>query len=120
MVASYLDIAEKKPTAAFVFNAGTGIQSSIKDVVDTVQRLVPQKLVVEWGKSVPRPWEPKAWRASTTQSKQHLDWAPKYSLKEGIKKSLSWFAKNIHLYHQEEKYETKVASTQARNNTCVS
>lgn len=98
MVDIYLKIAEVKPNMDFVFNAGTGVQSTILDVVDTVESIVGSKLNVNWNSSAVRPWEPKVWQANIDRAINLLKWKPKYSLNDGLKKSLEWFDLNNHFY----------------------
>jgi len=98
MVDIYLKIAELKPGQYFIFNAGTSVQSTINDVVGVVESIINSKLNVNWNSSVSRPWEPKAWHANIDQALSLLDWQPKFSLKDGLKKSLKWFENNLHCY----------------------
>lgn len=87
-----------KPEQQFVFNAGTGVQSSIKQVIKAVQTIVKKPLDICWGVSTPRPWEPKVWRANINKANEFLGWTPKYLLKDGLIESLKWFDKNINFY----------------------
>jgi nucleoside-diphosphate-sugar epimerase len=98
VVDCYLAIAEKNPTSQHIFNAGTGVQSTIQDVVETTEKLFNKKLDVVWDQQISRPWEPKRWQADISKSKSVLGWKPKYGLENGLKKSLEWFEKNIDLY----------------------
>jgi len=109
IVQIYFDIVEKKPPSQYVFNAGSGVQSEIRDVVSTAQSLWPQLLKVTWGASEERPWEPKHWQASITKAEAILGWKPKYTFREGLRKSLKWFEKNQELY-QSSIYEKKPKS----------
>ena len=106
IVQMYLDIVEKTPTEQYVFNAGSGIQSEIRDVVSATQSLWPQTLKATWGISEERPWEPKHWQASIKKSEEILGWKPQNTLREGLRKSLKWFEKNQGLY-QPQVYEKK-------------
>ncbi len=91
-------LASVKPEQQYVFNAGTGVQSSIKYVIKTVQAITGRPLDICWGASVPRPWEPKIWQADINKASKFLDWTPKFLLKDGLTESLKWFGKNISLY----------------------
>jgi nucleoside-diphosphate-sugar epimerase len=97
LVDIYLKIAQIKPDQ-HIFNAGTGVQSTIGDVVGAVELITNSKLNVSWYASVSRPWEPKVWQANIDQALSLLDWQPKYSLKDGLRKSLKWFENNLHCY----------------------
>lgn len=86
----YLAIANQKPQGAYIFNAGSGIESTIGDVVATVEKIVGKPCEVVWGKHQPRPWEPTCWQASVTRAHQVLSWQPRYSLGRGLKVSYMW------------------------------
>jgi len=103
-----LQLSVIQPDQQFVFNAGTGLQSTIKYVAKTVQAIVQKPLDICWGASVPRPWEPKVWQANIDRAKELLGWTPKYSLKDGLTESLKWFDKNISFYVKD--YEKKSGS----------
>ena len=108
MINFYLNVSSKKPKEQYVFNSGTGVQSTIKQVVETVQILLNKEVFIDWGSREPRPWEPKTWQASIDNAEKYLNWRPEYSLENGLKKSLEWFRNNSHLYQLNvKKYEFK-------------
>lgn len=98
LVDMYLAITKNLPQTHFIFNAGTGIQSSIQDVINTAQSMCDKKIIVQWNTSEPRPWEPKHWKADYSLAQQVLNWHPHYNLAKGLKKSLTWFKNNLELY----------------------
>lgn len=99
LVKLYLAIIEKTPNETFVFNSGTGIQSTVQQVVESVENNISQKLPVIWGSQEPRPWEPIYWQANITLAQEILNWQPTYSLDTGIEKTIAWFEQHLHLYH---------------------
>ncbi len=98
MVDVLIAVTKKLPTDAFIFNGGTGVQSTIQDVVDTVGNILQKPLTVNWGTQVPRPWEPARWQADIAQTSQALQWAPRYNLHQGLVASIDWFEKHLNLY----------------------
>jgi len=101
MVSLFCAVALQKPHGCYIFNGGTGIQSTIGDVIATVQASWSQTLVVNWGQSTPRPWEPTVWQADITQATTVLGWKPCYSLHDGLRASLSWFENNLTWYPEQ-------------------
>jgi len=94
----YLKIAEVKPARDFVFNGGTGVQSTIKNIIEVIESLIGSNLNVSWNTSLPRPWEPKSWKANIDLASNVLNWQPKYSLQRGLAQSLNWFKNNLNFY----------------------
>ena len=103
VVALYMMVAQQKPIANYIFNAGSGIQSRVCDVVITVQSIAGIPCLVEWGKHQQRPWEPEHWVASIRRAQDVLGWKPEYTLSQGLAASLTWFTHNRDMY-QEEAY----------------
>lgn len=95
----YLTLSEQKPTE-YIFNIGTGIQSSLFDVVVTFESIVNEKLNIKWGTAKPRPWEVDCWYADINKAKKVLNWQAKFDLKKGLEKSFDWFKKNLSLYNK--------------------
>jgi nucleoside-diphosphate-sugar epimerase len=114
MVDIYMAIATQKPKEAYVFNAGTGTQYCIKDVVNTVGKILNKEIKTLWGTQQPRPWEPKTWVADTHLAQQVLGWKSKYSLELGIRKTIQWFENNLYLYNSAKEYYERTIFTQSR------
>jgi nucleoside-diphosphate-sugar epimerase len=100
----YLNVAKTKSNKQLIFNAGSGVQSTIRDVVNAIELIMDSKLDVSWNSSVQRPWEPKVWQADMSLTGKVLCWQPQYSLKDGLEKTLKWYEKNINFYVKN--YET--------------
>lgn len=100
MVNLYIELARQKPQGPYIYNGGTGIQSTIQDVMTTIEQFFSIPLNVYWGQSTPRPWEPKAWQADTSQAAIVLNWEARYSLQEGLQTTFAWFKQNRGLYEQ--------------------
>lgn len=79
-----------------VFNVGSGMQSSVRDVADEVG------VDIEWN-PLARPKEPEhSWKADITKIRDELNWEPQYSLSEGLRKTKEWMKRNIMLYEDEK------------------
>lgn len=79
-----------------IFNIGTGIQSTILDIVNEL------KVEVDYNPSA-RTEEPKRmWQADISKTMRELKWIPQHSLRDGLKKTKEWMEKNLHLYEGDE------------------
>lgn len=81
-----------------IFNISYGEQHSVGEVVNKMIKLTGNKVKPIWGSVSQRPNEPNIWQANITKAKNVLKWEPKYSLDEGLSKTLRWFERNIDLY----------------------
>ncbi|OPX64342.1 MULTISPECIES: NAD(P)-dependent oxidoreductase [unclassified Methanoregula] len=94
----YRRLAEIRITPGEIFNAGSGVQHSVGDVVDTVIRITGKPLEAVTG--LPKRWpnEPEVWQADMSKTSTSLNRAPKYDLENGLRKTVEWFAAHQHLY----------------------
>lgn len=91
---------KKDKVCGEIFNIGYGRQYSIKEIVDKIMRISGNKKKPKWN-YLPNPrFEPSSWRANISKSAKILNWKPKYSLEEGIKKNIGWLKENLPLYDE--------------------
>jgi nucleoside-diphosphate-sugar epimerase len=73
-----------------VFNLGTGVQSTLADVVEAVDAAVGTRSEVRWGAMRARRWDTVRWQADRSKAARMLAWEPRYSLREGVMKMARW------------------------------
>jgi nucleoside-diphosphate-sugar epimerase len=98
MIKAYLKIDELTKNPGKCFNIGTGIQSSLKQVVEQAFKTTSRKVDLDWGKEKPRSWDTTHWVADISRAKKLLKWKPEHSLSQGLYKNWQWFKKNRDLY----------------------
>ena len=98
LVDFYLDLEKLQQQGGKYFNLGTGQQSTIKDVVETAQKVSGQKAKCEWGKMEARQWDTACWVADATLTKKTFGWKPKFSLEKGLYATWDWYIKHRELY----------------------
>lgn len=76
-----------------IINIGTGEDLSIKELAEMVKDCVGYRGEIAWDKSRPDGTPRKLLDVSKLKA---LGWAPKVSLKEGIKKTYVWYRENLH------------------------
>jgi nucleoside-diphosphate-sugar epimerase len=81
-----------------IFNLGTSKQAKIAQVVDLVKKLTHSSIEPHYGEVIPVQTEPKTWAADISKIRDLLNWQPKYSLEEGLKKNVEWFKEHLSLY----------------------
>lgn len=77
--AAALDVAE--PIGHRVFNVGSGVGVSIREVVEVTERVTGRPVPVRWG---PPAREPQELRADSSRIRTELDWHPRRSSLETI------------------------------------
>lgn len=103
LVDVYLMVDRLKNFAGEIFNIGTGIQSTIKDVVETAVRVTGETTDFKWGQMKPRLWDTTNWVADISKVRGLLDWSPKISLEKGLSLMWEWFKSNSSIYVQVKK-----------------
>ena len=73
-------------------NLGSGVPTSIKEVVETNHTLMPNKPNIKWDSSKP---SGDTIRLMDIKRAKDLGFKPKISLKIGIKKTIDWYLKNL-------------------------
>lgn len=102
MVDAYLKIDELKNNPGEYFNIGTGIQSTIKEVVETAIKITKKNAQFKWGTMEGRSWDTNNWVADISKARQLLKWTPKINLEQGLKLNWEWFQKNYKFYDQDK------------------
>jgi nucleoside-diphosphate-sugar epimerase len=98
-----LDIYQKvaaKTDLAYgeVFNVGTGIQRTLREVVDVARDVMHIEQEPQWGSMEGRSWDTNVWVADISHLRQTLDWEPQLDFREGFARMVTWFRENEHLY----------------------
>lgn len=81
------------------YNLGTGVGSSVKDVVDTARRLSGIDFKVDLEPR--RPGDPVAIWADSSKAQKELDWKPQYQLEDIVRTAWKWHSTHPNGYMQE-------------------
>lgn len=87
-----LEIDKLKKNIGQIFNIGTGRQTSIKQVVDTVSKLTGHRPTCLWNEDQ-RSWDTKNWVADCSKTEKLLGWKHSTDLEVGLKKTIKWTMK---------------------------
>lgn len=99
VVEAYLKIPLLKKNPGEYFNIGSGIQYTIKELVDLAVESTGQNTEFRWGKMKARSWDTNNWVADNSKARQLLKWVPRTDLKTGIKLTWDWYQKHKNLYN---------------------
>jgi len=91
VVEAYLQIGQLSLQCGETFNIGSGVQSTLHDVVTEVIRATGAKVKVNWGSMPARIWDTETWLADCSKVRRVLKWVPKIGLAAGIEQTVGWF-----------------------------
>ncbi len=87
--------AKKKPATGEVFNIGTGVQTTIRQLAEEVLRITRRTVPIVTGAYEGRVWDTHYWRADMKKTRRVLHWKPEHSLGQGLRKTIAWYAKTL-------------------------
>ena len=73
-----------------IFNLGTGLQYSLKEIIDLTLELMGSKVKPIWNSAPSRKWDQTTWQSDISKTKKILGWIPENNLKEGLSKTIKW------------------------------
>jgi len=89
LVDLYLEASRKPEMAGGVFNAGSGRQVTIGEIVDTVFRLTGLAVEARWGAFPAAAHDTDHWVADMRCTLQAFAWRPRTSLEQGLRKTIA-------------------------------
>lgn len=94
-------VAGQAPGA--VYNVGSGVQTSLGELVEIVRRALRIEAEPQWGSMPDRHWDTAVWVADPARIRRELGWAPRYDLERGILEMAAWLCENpeYHKYYSD-------------------
>jgi dolichol-phosphate mannosyltransferase len=77
-----------------VYNVGSGKQTTLKEIVDLVQRVLGIDSEPEWGSMQARAWDTSVWVSDSRKIRNVLGWEATTGLEEGLSRFARWFRDN--------------------------
>jgi len=77
-----------------IYNVGTGIQTTIREVVKDIKLLLPISSEPQWGTMDNRNWDTDIWVADHSKITDELSWIPKFTFLNGLSLTIEWLRKN--------------------------
>jgi UDP-glucose 4-epimerase len=88
---AYLAAAISATEPGAVYNVGTGVQTTLAEIVDLARRLLPIGLEPAWGTMPDRSWDTDVWVANPARISAELGWSAKLDLEQGLAKTIAWY-----------------------------
>jgi len=97
---AFIKVAESDNTTGQVINAGSNYEISIGDTVKKIINILGEdiKIICDEHRLRPEKSEVNRLWADNTKIKQLTDWAPKYTIDEGLAETVEWIKKNMQYF----------------------
>lgn len=97
---AFVKVAESDKTIGEVINAGSNYEISIGDTVKKIIDIIGKDVKILCDEERIRPEKSEVNRlwADNTKIKELTDWAPKYSIDEGLAETIDWIKENMKHY----------------------
>jgi nucleoside-diphosphate-sugar epimerase len=90
VVDAFLRVERLASLRGDVINICTGVQRTIKEVVDLVLAQTGAAVECRWGAMAPRNWDQTTWVGVCERARQRLGWTAATSLAEGLARTIAW------------------------------
>lgn len=77
-----------------VYNVGSGVQTTLRQIVDATRRLLKVEAAPVWGSMPERSWDTNVWVSNPARITTQLGWTPKHDLESGLRQTIDWFTGN--------------------------
>lgn len=77
-----------------VYNVGTGVQTTIREVVEIASHLLVITAKPHWGTMPDRIWDTAVWVADNRKIGKQIGWSPRFRFADGLASTLQWFQDN--------------------------
>jgi len=92
---AYILAASRPPAEpGAVYNLGTGVQTTLREIAEVARRVMRIEAEPVWGSMENRVWDTKTWVSDSGRIQRELGWSPRHSLEEGLRKTVDWFKSN--------------------------
>jgi len=80
-----------------VYNVGSGRQTTIGELVDTVKKLLPIREEPKFGSMPNRAWDTTCWVSNPAKISNAIGWRAEIDLEQGLRRTLQWFSEKPEL-----------------------
>ena len=91
---AYLKVAREARRPGYVYNIGTGVQTTLREAVGLARRVLSIRPEPQWGSMPDRRWDTNVWIADRSAIEADLGWRPATALQDGLRLTADWLAAN--------------------------
>ncbi|TRZ96014.1 NAD-dependent epimerase/dehydratase family protein [bacterium] len=102
-VEGFIKIGASQKAIGEVINIGLGEGISIKELVNSISKIIGKELKIKYDSLRVRPKKSEVGRliCNNIKAKKILNWQPKVSLAQGLEKTIVWISENLGRYKKE-------------------
>jgi nucleoside-diphosphate-sugar epimerase len=89
-----------------VFNVGTGVQTTLQQLVELVRRQFAISAEPKWGSMPDRDWDTDFWISDSTRIRDTIGWKNTFDLEEGLRKFTGWLTSDPDIRQHYETHRT--------------
>lgn len=78
-------------TPGAIYNVGTGVQTSLREVVDVARDVLNLTAEPDWGSMPSRAWDTSIWRSDPSALLASTGWRPGATFQDGFARTVDWF-----------------------------
>lgn len=82
--------------AGAVYNVGTGVQTTLRDVLKLARLYFGISTEPKWGTMPNRTWDTDVWVADSRKLQEELGWRPRFTVERGFQKMVEWTRNQTH------------------------
>jgi nucleoside-diphosphate-sugar epimerase len=98
LIEASLRATEEERAIGKVFNIGSGKQWTNEEVIAVLSDIFKYDIRIRKGGYPDGAWNTVHWVADNSSAKEILNWRPKYSLKQGLRKTIAWLRAHQDVY----------------------
>ncbi len=82
------------PELGAIYNIGSGQQTTLREAVETVRRILNIGAEPQWGTMPDRSWDTDKWISDPSAIRRALGWQANVSFEEGLRQMIDWLRAN--------------------------
>ncbi len=86
-----LAATKKTEERGAIYNVGTGVETTIREIVDVARREMDIAVEPSWGSMPNRVWDTTSWVSDNRKIREKLGWKPRYTFTDGLKATINWY-----------------------------
>lgn len=83
-------LAAERGTPGKVWNLGSGVQTTLREVVDVARRVLGLAVEPQWGGMADRSWDTSVWVSDPRAIRADLGWEARTSFADGFARTVDW------------------------------